>query len=196
MVPQVHVPLAVQVSPPGAQSTQADPLSPHAVGDATAQVVAFTQQPAQEPAVHTQEPFEQTSPCPQGDPWPHAHVPPAQLSAVMPHASHVLPSVPHVDDDGDTHASLAQHPVGHDCALQTHCPRMQTCPEMHGCPVPQLQLPDCEQLSALVRLQPEHASPPVPHAVSVGDTQLAPLQHPFGQFVAVHPVHTPLVHTW
>ena len=148
------------------------------------------------PFVHTHAPPVQTRPTPHSGPEPHWHAPFAQLSArVESQGVQPLPSMPQLDSDGAVHVPPEQHPVEQEVASHTQLPAAE-----HSCPVaqagsdPQLQVPDAEQLSALVVSHAEHASPVVPQVATEGVSHIAPTQHPPGQFDAVHPVQMPLVH--
>ena len=196
-LPHVHVPFAEQPFPAGLQSTHADPLSPQAVADAVEHAVGLLEQhPAHESGVHAHEPSVQTRPAPHAGPVPHLHTPFAQPSAVVgSQGLQVLPSTPQAPSDGGVHVPLAQHPAGHELPLQTQVPcEEHSCPVAHTGPVPQLQVPDVEQLLALVVSQAEQAWPSIPQVVTDGASQVAPTQHPPVQFDVVQPVQTPFVH--
>jgi hypothetical protein len=74
-------------------------------------------------------------------------------------------------------------------------PPAQRCPALHTGPPPQLHAPPAEQESARAVSQPTHTAPPLPQAATDGVLQVLPEQQPLGQLVALHPLHTPPVHT-
>lgn len=98
------------------------------------------QQPwAHEVAVHTQTPFEQACPAPQGAPAPHRHAPAGeQLSEEASQATQAMPSVPQLESCEVSHVVPLQHPVGHDAELHTQWPPEHACPAPHAAPEPQL----------------------------------------------------------
>jgi hypothetical protein len=55
---------------------------------------------------------------------------------------------------------VAQQPVGHDSASQTHAPETQRRPDPQSLPLPQWQTPLLEQLSAVVGSQVTQVPPP------------------------------------
>ncbi len=55
---------------------------------------------------------------------------------------------------------LAQHPVGHDSASQTHDPETHRWPDPQAFVPPQRQAPVAEQPSAVVESQATHVPPP------------------------------------
>jgi hypothetical protein len=101
---------------------------------------------------------------------------------------HALPLIPQLANADATHVLPWQQPVGHDVELQTHAEFLQTWPAPHAGPVPQLQVPDREQLSAFAGSHAEHAFPPEPQVASDGVSQVAPEQHPLAH-VCAQPVH-------
>lgn len=68
----------------------------------------------------------------------------------------------------------------------THC-----WPTAQAAPVPHLHIPVDPQVSARSVSHAVHATPLTPHWVTLGALQVEPVQHPFGQVVAVHPLHAP-----
>lgn len=86
----------------------------------------------------------------------------------------------------------AQHPDGHDAALQTHAPPWQTWPAAHAPPPPHRHAPPV-QLSA-VRPQSAQAPPIVPHWLKVA-WHWSRSQQPLGQLVASHR-QTPAWQRW
>lgn len=98
-----------------------------------------------------------------------------------------------VSEDVSQLPEASQHPFGHESRLelQTQTPPVQTCPAAHGELAPQRQVPVLEQWSVLVGSHPVQATPPTPQFARAGLSQLAPEQHPSGQFAAVQPVQTP-----
>ncbi len=84
-----------------------------------------------------------------------------------------------------------QHPLGHDDESHTHVPPEQCCPVEQGDPVPHVHCPVVGEHPSDVRPHVEHARPWSPHSGPVGgDTQVVPLQHPFGHVWALH-THDP-----
>lgn len=72
---------------------------------------------------------------------------------------------------------------------------MHAWPSAHTGPSPQPHAPARWQLSALTGEQNRHAWPPTPQVFTVCAWQVLAEQHPSGQMVALHRVHTPPVHT-
>jgi hypothetical protein len=129
-------------------------------------------------------------------PAPQRHAPAGeQLSArALLHTTHEAASVPQDVKPEFMHALFEQHPFGHDVELHTHAPLEQICPASHGGPDPHWQAPLVHR-SDWVGEHTVHAPPLVPHVEGACDSQVAPLQHPFGH-VALHPVHTLLTQFW
>jgi hypothetical protein len=96
----------------------------------------------------------------------------------------------------DTHAPFEQQPFGHEAASQTHPPFLHSRPEPQAGPPPQVQLPDDDEQPSAVESHGEQALPLVPHAAAVRVVQIAPVQQPFGQFVALQPVQAPPLQIW
>jgi hypothetical protein len=167
------------------------------VAEGASQVVpSLLQQPLEhECASHVQLPPTHSNPDPglHAGPWPQWQVPfEAQPSDSMgSHAMHALPSIPHVpNSDGlQVFVTGSQQPDGQEVELQTQVELTQTCPIGHASALPQLQLPDVEQLSAVVESHAEHALPPAPHVANVVGSQAAPAQQPVAH-VCEHPVQT------
>jgi len=86
----------------------------------------------------------------------------------------------------------SQQPFGHEVGSQTQAPATQRRPAPHAGPLPQAQLPDGEQRSAVSASQPTHAAPPTPQVSSEGVLQVAPEQQPFGHEVR-QPLQLPFV---
>jgi hypothetical protein len=180
------------------QSMQPDPPAPHAPELVIGTHVVPEQHPEHDWELQTQVPLSQICPAAHAAFAPHRQLPPVQLSAdVASQATQAAPSRPHVGNADALHVeSLAQHPAAHEDELQTQLPPEQTCPVLQAKANPHRQTPDVEQLSALVGSQPVQASPSAPQVVSVGLSQMAPEQHPVGQFAAVQPVHAPASQLW
>jgi hypothetical protein len=96
----LHVPPAHVSVVNGSHEVHVAPPVPHVVVEGTLQVL-----PVQQPVVHVCAHPEQT---------PLVQVcPPAQ-------GAHCAPPMPHAPGLGVVHTPLAQHPFGHEAALQTH----------------------------------------------------------------------------
>jgi hypothetical protein len=160
------------------------------VADGALQVEPLQHPDAHDAASQTQLPMMHCWPAPHAAPEPQWQVPfEAQLSETIgSHGVHELPLIPQFANDDWTHVLPWQQPVGHDVELQTHAMFRQTWPAPHAGPVPQLQAPDAEQLSAFVESHAEHALPPEPQAVIDGVSHVAPEQHPLAH-VCVQPEH-------
>lgn len=195
----MHAPADVHVSAVTPQSWHFDPFKPQAPD-----VVGVTQVvPEQQPGPGHDAESQMQAPPLQICPKPHCafvpqwHAPAAQLSAdIELQPTHSAASVPHVEKDVALQVAPMQHPFGHDAALQTQLPPEQAWPAPQAAPIPHRHAPDAEQLSASAVSHPVQASPPTPHVTSVDESQLAPAQHPEGQFAAVQPVHTPPTQAW
>ena len=74
-----------------------------------------------------QLPLTHVWPPPHGGFTPHAQAPEAeQVSALLPHAVHTAPAVPHVATLFVSQTpEVEQHPVGHEVASQTQVPLEQ-----------------------------------------------------------------------
>lgn len=147
------------------QVWQAPPSAPQLVSEGVVQI-PFRQQPfAQFEELQPEQAWLVQVWVP-GHCW---HWPPTpQFAAVSP-ARQLLP---------------LQQPVGQDVASQTHPPGRQRRPAAQATDVdPQVQTP-LMQLSAAVALHGAQATPPVPQADAVPETQVFPLQQPFGHEVA------------
>ncbi len=165
------------------------------------QVVPPTQHPEHELESQTQAPMLQCCPEPHCAFVPQRHTPAEQLSAVggvaEVQSTHEAALVPQVVGEGVLQLPEAsQQPFWHELELQTQTLPEHICPAAQTAPIPQRQAPVLEQLSALVVSHPVHATPPTPQLVSAGASQLAPEQHPPGQFAAVQPVQTPPTQFW
>jgi hypothetical protein len=91
------------------------------------------------------------------------------------------------------HTPLAQHPLGHDVASQTHSPSEHRSPSPHALLIPQRQTPIDEQLSASWVPHCTHVDPAEPQLESERAMHVVPLQHPLGHDVASH-THRPPAH--
>lgn len=112
-------------------------------------------------------------------------------SPVVPHVPHIAPAGAHAVADVWVHTFPAQHPPGHEVALQMQAPPEQTCPVAHTVPPPQVQLPPEEQPSAFAP-HVVHVPPPAPHSLGDVDvTHCEPLQQPFGQVVPLQLAQLP-----
>jgi hypothetical protein len=108
------------------QLMHAAPWLPHWLTETVWHRLPWQQAFGHEVALHTQEPLTHCWPVAHTGPVPHLHAPPVQLSAVMAHAEHAAPLVPHEDSDGEAlHWLPAQQPPGHEVALHTHWPFTQ-----------------------------------------------------------------------
>lgn len=111
-------------------------------------------------------------------------------SPLAPHGEQAPPPVPQFVADAVSHVVPLQQPVGQDAALQAQAPLTHAWPAAHLAPPPHVQLPVPSQPSALMP-QPTHAPPPAPHAAAEGVVHVVPVQHPFGQVVALQLAHVP-----
>jgi hypothetical protein len=149
----------------------------------------------QEVESHTQLPLWHRCPAAQAGPPLHVHAPSAeQPSPLEPHAVQVPPATPQVDDEADMHTLFAQHPAGHEAALQTQVEPTQSRPAVHAGPPPHEQAP-AVQPSALAP-HVEQEPPPVPHAPTDGGVHVDPEQQPPGQVVPLQPAHAPPLQNW
>jgi hypothetical protein len=125
-----------------------------------------------------------------------------QPSPLEPHGSHVAPAGAHAIAEVSVQTFPAQHPPGHEVALQTHTPPEQTCPAAHAVALPHVHVPPEEQPSA-VAPHGEQVPPPAPHSAVDGVRHCEPLQQPVEQVVALQLAQLPPlqkgcepVHTW
>jgi hypothetical protein len=133
-------------------------------------------------------PSTQCAPAVHAGSRPHWQVPVAeQLSAVVrSQVTQVPPPTPQLASDVGLQTPLAQQPVGHVCALQTHVP------PVHAAPLPQEGFPWQVQVP-VVASQPSfffashgaHALPPMPQVAAEGALQTPPEQQPVGQDCAL-----------
>jgi hypothetical protein len=196
-LPHKHAPAFVQVSAVMPQDSHFDPPAPQLPEVTEVTQVVPEQHPVHELESQTQAPLLQICPLLHCAFVPQRHVPAEQLSAdAGSQSTQVLAPVPHVENDEALHVEPAQHPFGHDAELQTQAPPEQTCPDAHAGADPHRQAPADEQPSALVVSHAVQAWPPFPHIARVDVSQLGPSQHPWGQFPAVQPVHTPPAQFW
>ncbi len=156
------------------------------------QTAPLQQPPGHDAAVHTHVPPMHAWPCVHILPPPQEHVPAVHPSADgAPHAWQASPPVPHepVPDFWQL-PSLAQHPLGHEAALQTHLPPMHCWPEPHGSDeLPHSHAP-LAQLSATKVLHAVHASPEMPQALVERALHVGPEQQP-PVHVCEQPVQAP-----
>lgn len=119
------------------------------------------------------EPPMQRWPAAQAGPLPQRHAPPVHVDAVMPHATHDAPAVPHaIAVPGEMHVVPEQQPLGHELGVQP----------LH---TPAEHVPTPHEVQA---------APPVPHAPGlVPGTHVVPWQQPLGHEVGSH-VHAPPTH--
>ena len=156
------------------------------------------QQPfGQEVASHTQLPPTQCLPVMHAGRDPHWQAPvaeqPSAVSALQ--ATHVPPPVPQVAGEEVWQTPLAQQPVGHDVALHTQVPLMQTVPAPQAGLLPHRQAPaNPSQVSAVVDEQALQVAPPTPQVAKVGASQAPPEQQPSGHDCALQ-AHAPPEHT-
>lgn len=158
-VPHMHAPEEEQRSAArGSQETQAEPPIPQALTSGVVQLVPAQQPVGQEVASQTHAPPAHRCPEPHGGPLPHAHAPPAHVSAVMGlHATHADAEVPQVEALAGLHVAPEQQPVGQVTELQ-----LLHTPPVHAPPA-----------------QSSHAAPPLPHRVdSPPSSQMVPRQQP------------------
>jgi hypothetical protein len=189
VLPQVHVPVAVQVSEVMPQSTHIVPR-PHVVTDGVEQVAPRQQPEGHEPPLHMQVPPEHSCPAPHDGFVPHRHSPELEhVSEAVPlHAAQAAPPFPQLAVVlPPRQVAPEQQPLGQEVALQIQVPAEQIWPAAHCAPVPHWHAPVLEQLSESSVLHAEHAAPPIPHAASDGELHVEPEQQP-GQELA-HPLH-------
>jgi hypothetical protein len=79
---------------------------------------------------------------------------------------------------------FAQHPFGQPVELQTHRPPTHASPAPHGALPPHVQVPPV-QLSVATGSHVEQNPPATPHVAVDAGLHVVPLQHPFGQLVAL-----------
>jgi hypothetical protein len=192
--PHTQAPAAEQASAVRSQRAHAAPEGAQAVSERARQV-----DPAQHPLGHevasqTQLPPRQRWPAVQAGPAPQAHEPAAvQLSAVaVLQVVQAPPPVPQRAREAETQVVPSQQPFGQEVGSQTQAPATQRRPAPQTGPVPQAQLPDGAQRSAVSASQPTHAAPPVPQVSSEGALQVAPEQQPSGHEVR-QPLQLPFV---
>jgi hypothetical protein len=198
--PQRQLPVAEQVSAVKVlQATHVPPAVPQVASEAVWQVPLAQQPVGQDVALHTQVPLMQVVPAPHAGLLPHRQAPvkPSQVSAVVDEqALQLAPPVPQVVKVGAWQAPPAQHPLGHDCALQTQAPLTHTVPAPHAGLVPQPHSPVTEQTFARVGSHATQAAPLTPQVPSPALVQVAPEQQPPGQLEALQPLHTPPAQLW
>jgi hypothetical protein len=173
--PHWHAPLPEHVSASvGSQAKHVAPPAPHVAMLLSLHVVP-SQQPVQDVASQTHALPTHLCPAEHALCPPHVHCPAAEQpsAAVAPHAMHVAPPAPHVDDDdGVWHVVPLQQPFGQTQLL--HAPAVQVSPGMQG---PQ-------------------ACPALPHALTtLPGSHVPPVQHPVAHDVASH-VHLPSTQCW
>jgi hypothetical protein len=161
--PQRHVPL-VQVFVPPEHGAQAAPPVPHAAAlcpPPLRHMPALQHPFGQLVASHTHAPPTHRWPAAHAAPAPQRQAPPAQRSAVTPHAAHACPELPHCAAVvALTHVPPLQQPFGQLAASHSQTPETQAWPAAHAGPAPQRQEPPA-QLSAEAP-HVLHAAPPVP----------------------------------
>ncbi len=167
-VPHRQSPVAEQLSARASQAMQLEPALPQAETERLEQVVPLQQPLGHEVPSQMQRPLSQRWPPAQAAAEPHAQLPSAaQWSALDgSQALQTPPLAPQVPSEGELHTLPLQQPVAHEVVSHTHAPPRQRCPFAHGGPLPQVQAPLVEQVSALVASQALHAAAPVPHVLS------------------------------
>ncbi len=152
-------------APPVPQSTQADPLPPHAPACVPGWQTPFTsQQPAQFVPLHTHWPLTQERLFEHAGLFPHMQCPPVHESAVVrSQIAHALPPLPHVARVACSQAVPLQHPLGHEVAVHWHEPLRHCWPAGHAGPPPHVHVP-CEQVSVALGSHATQLAPPPPQA--------------------------------
>jgi hypothetical protein len=126
---------------------------------------------------------------------PQTQSPAGEHASAVPSAvqsTHEMPDIPHELIDFARQTLPSQQPLGQLVASQTHVPETQRWPVPHGGSVPHAHSPFVQRSAPSSHAL--HASPPPPHAVSLGITHVAPEQQPSGHVVASQLVHAPPSH--
>jgi hypothetical protein len=161
------------------------------------QTPAASQQPVgHEAAVQVHAPPTHDDPIGHVGPVPHVHVPAAEQPSLRVELQvvHTAPAVPHEAVLAGLQMPPAQHPDGHDVALQTQEPPTQTWPAAHAPLVPQVHVPAELQVSPVVP-QSMHDAPLVPQVAVPLVRHTSPSQQPVAQLVASQ-MHFPPEHRW
>lgn len=110
-----------------------------------------------------------------------------QPSAYWPHELQAWPAAAHVVALNPWQVpSIAQHPVGHDAAVQAHEPFEQTWPLAHAPDWPHEHTPSELQVLADPISQVWHVVPLMPQNLKPDDSHVVPEQQPFGHEAGVH----------
>jgi hypothetical protein len=193
VVPQTQVPF-VQLSAVLSQETHTAPPVPHVLSEVERHVLFWQQPFGQLVASHTHAPLTHAWPAAHAAPVPHTQAPLAQVSAVVPQATHAAPETPQLPAVIPGRQVLPlQHPVGQLVALQAQAPLTHARPAAQAAPVvPHTHLP-LAQVSAVVP-QATQVAPEAPQLpVVLPGRQVLPLQQPVGQLVALQ-TQAPLTH--
>jgi hypothetical protein len=192
--PHLHWPPLVHESELfSAQGAHEAPGGAHAASDGVVQALPVQHPSGHDVASQTHTPCAQCSPCVQGNPVPHRHVPLVshRSAASALHAMHDSPPVPQVAGPRTSHVVPLQHPAGHEVASQMHAPAMHRWPLLHAVFPPQVHAPPAEQPSVSVASHITHAAPPAPHVAGLAGWHSVPEQHPLEHW---HPLHAPAAH--
>lgn len=135
--------------------------------------------------------------APHFGPVPQRHSPAdEQLFAFAgSHGPHAWPLAAQAANARGVHTLPAQQPVVHEVESHTQLPFAQRWPAPHAAPVPHAQLPDAEQLSAVIVEQLWQLPPLGPQVETVGAVHWLPLQQPLGH-EAILQTQPPRPHTW
>jgi len=205
--PHVQTPL-VQPSAFASQVVHCAPLAPQFIVEVDVMHVVPEQHPlGQDVALHTQAPPTHAS-WPQSAPVvPQTQTPEVEhVSALVPHALHEPPDVPHAEVDCGMHIEPEQHPLAHVIASHPQTPTMQCSfigqelqrppPDPHsasfelpGSQVLPEQQPCVHELLLHTHLPPEHACP-VEHCAAPPQVHWPDDEHP-SAFVASQALHAP-----
>lgn len=188
-VPQAQAPVALHASLVfGSQLRHCAPLTPHAVGVGTVQVL-FAQHPVGQfvevQVEATQLPLTHRWLLAHGGLVPHWQAPETHASELAgSHIAQTEPAAPQLDSEGlATQLPALQHPVAQAVASQTHVPPTQRVPTPHAGPVPQAHAPFAHAL-VVTGSHDLQAAPLDPHVVRDEVEQVRPEQQPVGQDVA------------
>lgn len=203
VIPQRQTPVAEQLSAfEVLHPMQTAPPEPQAPTAGVMHIRLEQQPPGQVwalQAVETQLPVVHFSVALHALPAPQVHLP---LAAEHPSArlgsqlTQAAPAVPQAEKTGAVHVAPAQQPLGQVVPVQaavTHKRPRHCWPAPQAGPVPQVQVPAAEQVSAALVLQARHTAPGGAHLPSANPLHVEPWQQPVGQEAALH-AQTPRVH--
>jgi hypothetical protein len=142
VLPQVHVPLLVQVSAVAPHVPHVPPAVPQVVRVWASHTPLLQQPFGQEVALQVHVPPTHAWPCAHSLPPPHEQEPELQpFERVVSQAAHAAPAVPQVLSVlGVMQVTPPwQQPLAHEAALQTHCPATHCWPVPQGSFEPHLQ---------------------------------------------------------